>query len=117
MNMNVRDREGVIVIKPSGRIIGPASIDLKTVVDDQLANVSEPPKLLFDLADVSMMDSAGLGTLMGIHVSVARKGGRIAVINVASGINNLIVMAKLIAIFERFASEDEAIVALTATGS
>jgi anti-anti-sigma factor len=77
-----------------------------------LAGAAESPKFLFDFADVSRMDSSGLGTLVGLHVSVARKGGRIGVINVGTGINNLLVMGRLITIFEHFDSEDEAITAL-----
>lgn len=58
------------------------------------------------------MDSSGIGTLIGLHVSVARKNGRIGVINVSNTINNLLVIGRLITIFEHFDSEDEAISAL-----
>ena len=72
----------------------------------------ENPKLLINFADVSMMDSSGLGTLMGVHVSIAKKGGRIGVINVGTNIKNLIVRSRLISTFEHFDSENEAVSAL-----
>ena len=113
MEINVRHRDDVIILKPGGKIIGAAVSDLRKTIDQQLANVSEAPKLLIDFDDVSMLDSSGLGTLMGTHISIARKGGRIAVINVGNNIKNLIVRSRLISTFEHFHSEDEAIAELT----
>ncbi len=113
MDVDIRQRDGVTIVKPNGRIIGSASVDLREAMDAQLAVASDAPKFLIDFADVGRMDSSGLGTLVGLHVSVARKGGRIGIINVGTSIRNLIVMARLITLFEHFDSEDEAIAALT----
>ncbi|MBI1924962.1 STAS domain-containing protein [Candidatus Poribacteria bacterium] len=114
MAVDILQRDGVTILKLSGKIIGKSSNELKKVLDEQLANISGTPKLLLDFAEVSMMDSSGLGTLMGTHVSVAHKGGRIAVINVGTNIKNLIVRSRLITTFEHFNGEDEAIASLTA---
>ena len=116
MKVNVSHRDNVIILTPNGKIIGPAVSDLRKTIDEQLANVSDSPKFLIDFADVSMLDSSGLGTLMGTHVSVVRKNGRIAVINVGANIKNLIVRSRLISVFEHFDSEDEAITSLTSGG-
>ena len=112
MDVNVEHRDGVIVLKLGGRIVGIAGGELRQIIEEQLANAPESPKFLFDFADVSRMDSSGIGTLIGLHVSVARKNGRIGVINVSNTINNLLVIGRLITIFEHFDSEDEAISAL-----
>ena len=112
MDIDVGNRDGVIVLKLGGRIVGIAGGELRQVIEEQLEDVPDSPKFLFDFADVSRMDSSGLGTLIGLHVSVARKGGRIGVVNVSNTINNLLVIGRLITIFEHFDSEDEAIAAL-----
>ena len=112
MDVDVKHREGVIVLKLSGRIVGLGGGELRQVIEEQLQDASESPKLLFDFADVSRMDSSGIGTLVGVHVSIARKGGRIGVVNVSNSINNLLVIGRLITTFEHFDSEDEAIAAL-----
>ena len=117
MAVNVLQREGVIILKLSGKIMGKASDELKKVLNEQLANVSGTPKFLLDFGDVSMMDSSGLGTLMGTHISTVQKGGRIAVINVGTNIKNLIVRSRLITTFEHFDDEDEAIAALTSASN
>ena len=113
MDINVRQRNNIIILEPTGKIIGKAVGELRKVIDEQLANMSESPKFLIDFNGVTMMDSSGLGTLMGTHVSIASKGGRVAVIHVGTNIKNLIVRSRLISTFEHFNSEDEAVAALT----
>ena len=112
MAAKVRERDGVLIIKPIGRIIGPAGTELREQINGELEKISGTPKVLIDLADVARIDSSGLGTLVACHVSVARKDGRIGLINIGTDIQNLIVMGRLITIFKRFDSEDEAIAAL-----
>ena len=114
MVVEVKIREGVIVLKPSGRLIGIASSDLGAMINAQLKVASTPPTFLFDFADVPRMDSAGLGVLLGVYVSVVRRGGRIGLINVNSAISNLLAMARLIPFVEWYDSETEAIAALRA---
>ena len=112
MATEIRESEGVLIIKPSGRIIGPAGTELREQITGELEKISGTPKVLIDLADVSRIDSSGLGTLVACHVSVARKDGRVGLINIGTDTQNLIVMGRLISIFERYDSEDEAIAAL-----
>ena len=112
MAIDVIQKDGVIVLKPSGKLIGSAVTDLRRTIDNELPDGSENPRLLIDFGDVSMMDSSGLGTLMGTHVSIAKKGGRIGIINVGTNIKNLIIRSRLISTFEHFDSENEAVTAL-----
>lgn len=56
-----------------------------------------------------MVDSSGLGVIVAAYTSVQRKGGRIALLQVTGNIRSLIVMAKLVTIFDRYEDEDEAI--------
>lgn len=113
MAVDIRQRDDVIILKPKGKIIGRAVRDLSEAINEKNAKISDSPKFLFDFADVSVMDSSGLGTLLGAHVSIAQKGGRVAVINVSEkNVKSLIIRSRLISTFEHFDSEDEAIAAL-----
>ena len=113
MAIDVIQKDGVIVLKPSGKLIGSAVSELRRTIDNELPSGGENPRLLIDFGDVSMMDSSGLGTLMGTHVSIVKRGGRIGIINVGTNIKNLIVRSRLISTFEHFDSENEAVTALT----
>ena len=113
MAIDVIQKDGVIILKPSGKLIGSAVSELRRTIDNELPSDEENPKLLIDFGDVSMMDSSGLGTLMGTHVSIVKRGGRIGIINVGTNIKNLIVRSRLISTFEHFDNENEAVTALT----
>lgn len=112
MEVIVRHRAGVAIFQLRGKIFATAVGDLKKVIDAHLANVKGTPKLLFDFADVSMMDSSGLGMLMGTHVAIARAGGRMAFINCGASIFKRIVRLRLTTVLEHFDNEDDAIAAL-----
>ena len=116
MKIQTYTTDGVVVIKPMGRIIGPASNEFRHVVIDQIKGSTESPNFLFDFADVPRMDSIGIGVLVGLHVSIAQRGGQrggqIGVINLSKSMENIFVMAKLITMFIRFKDADEAIVNL-----
>lgn len=113
MAVSISERDGILVVKPSGRLIGPAGGELRQALNEQLEQASEAPKVVFDLSDVTRMDSSALGTLVATQVSVARKGGRSAIVNIGSGVRNLLVMGRLMAVFEHYENEDEAIAGLT----
>ena len=112
MQVNVREEEGVVVFDLEGRIVGHHSVELKEAIDQYVRGSADAPKLLFNLSEVPMMDSSGLGTLLAAHVSVRRDGGRIGVIHVGDHIRNLLVMARIITVLEHFDSEAEAIESL-----
>lgn len=114
MGINVLEREGVVIFKLSGRIIAPDVNEITAIVEETLAELSEPPKLVFDFKQVTGMDSSGLGAMMKIYAEIHPRGGKIAVINVSKHVKNLIVMARLITVFQNYDSEAEAIAALLA---
>jgi anti-anti-sigma factor len=111
MATTVRYKDGVTILEPSGKIMGARVSELREVITTEI-NASDAPKILIDFEKVNMMDSSGLGTLMGAHVTITRKGGRVGVLNVGKNIKNLIVRSRLASIFEHFISEDEAVSAL-----
>ncbi len=113
MEFNIRQRAGVIILSPSGEIIGDASREFREVVAEQLAAASESPKFLFDFAVVPMIDSTALGVLIGTRVTITSNGGELALINLSSKIKTLITASKLTTVFEQYPNEDEAIDALT----
>lgn len=110
MNVNIRKREDVAIVDVEGRIIGADSLALKHIIDEQIsAAEAGQVKLLLNLEKVRMVDSSGLGVIVAAYTSVQRKGGRIALLHVSGNIRSLIVMAKLVTIFDRYDNEDEAI--------
>ncbi|RKU33785.1 hypothetical protein C6499_00885 [Candidatus Poribacteria bacterium] len=112
MATQIRKENNVTILEPSGRIVGHAVSELRqTILPD--IEASETPRILINLENVNMMDSGGLGVLMEARTIASRKDGRIGVINVGKHIKNLIVLSRIVSLFEHYDSEEEAISALS----
>lgn len=113
MTTKIRQENGIAILEPNGKIMGPAASELWDAISPHIAD-SNTPRILINFKNVNRVDSSGLGALMIARAVIARKNGRIGVINVSKQINNLIVLSRLASLFERFDSEDAAVSALAA---
>jgi anti-sigma B factor antagonist len=66
-------------------------------------------KILLNLASVPYIDSAGLGEIVRTYTSISRQGGRLKLLNVSKRIQDLLVITKLITIFDSYDHEAEAV--------
>ena len=112
LNIHIASKDGITILKPSGKLILDAVSELRQAIDAELLASGEDPKLIVDFGDVSMIGSSGLGILMQVHVSMIRNGVRLATINTNSTIQHLLVRSRLITTFEHFDSESEALSSL-----
>ena len=63
--------------------------------------------VLLNLAQVSYVDSAGLGAIVGAYTTMTREGGSLKLANVTKKLQDLLSITKLLTVFETFDSEDE----------
>lgn len=113
MITKIRQENGIAILEPNGKIMGPAASELWDAISPQIA-ASDTPRILINFEHVNRVDSSGLGALMIARAAVAHKKGRVGVINVSKQINNLIVLSRLASLFERFDNEAAAVSALSA---
>jgi len=66
-------------------------------------------RILLNLAEVPYIDSAGLGEIVRTYTSISRQGGRLKLLNVSKRIQDLLVITKLITIFDSYDGEAEAV--------
>ena len=108
--MQIAERESgaVTVLDLSGKItLGEDGNLLK----DKLQSLLHQNKknILFNLAQVSYVDSAGLGAIVSAYTTVTREGGTLKLANVTKKLQDLLSITKLLTVFETFDSEDEAL--------
>ena len=108
MKTQIRQREGVTILTPVGKIVGNEVLEFRETIAPEI-EISDIPRILINLEYVNKVDSAGLGALMEAHAIARRKKGRIGVINVGKQIHNLIILSRLSSIFEHFENEDAAV--------
>ena len=61
--------------------------------------------LLIDLSGVSYVDSAGLGELVQTYVTAKNRGGRLRLLNPTKRLKDLLVVTKLLTVFESYDNE------------
>jgi anti-sigma B factor antagonist len=99
--------DGVIVVCCSGSLIfGEESASLRILVKDLL---KQSRQIVLDLRDVTHIDSAGLGTLVGLYLSARNAGGAIKLADVGSRVNRALQITKLVRVFEVFDKAEDAI--------
>ena len=108
--MQIAEREtgAVTVLDLSGKItLGEGDTQLKDKLNSLLHQGKK--NVLFNLANVNYVDSAGLGALVMAYTTVTREGGNLKLLNVTRKLQDLLSITKLLTVFETFDSEDEAI--------
>jgi anti-anti-sigma factor len=93
------------------KLSGPFTI--KDIWDFQAAarSITEPVTII-DLTDVPYMDSAAMGTLMGVHVSREKLHQKYAIVGVNARIETLVEVAGVETILVRYSTVQEALKAL-----
>ncbi len=107
MRIKTSEKYGAVVITLKGNVMGgPEAQEFH----DLLGNFLDESKsnIIIDLGSVKFMNSTGLGMLISGYTSVKNKGGVLKLANATDKINSLLVITKLITIFENFGSVDEA---------
>ena len=66
-------------------------------------------RILVNLANVTHMDSAGLGELVGAYTTVTKSGGSLKLVNLTKRLHDLLSITKLLTVFDTFDSEPEAL--------
>ncbi len=108
MDTKIRHVDGVTVLDLSGRItLGEASGKLRSAVQDALGAGSK--KILLNLADVNYIDSAGLGELVSAYTTVKNAGGELKLLNLTKKVQDLLVITKLLTVFDVRESEQDAL--------
>lgn len=111
MNDTRREREGVIILSPTGRVtIGGGAAQLREAVREALAEGDG--NILIDLGEVTLIDSSGVGELVTAHTTITKRDRKLGLLNPPSTIVDLLRMTQLLPIFDLYEDEDAAIEAL-----
>ena len=70
-------------------------------------------QILLNLAEVSYIDSTGLGELVSSYSTVTRHRGQIKLLNLTTKVQDLLAICRLSTVFETFESEAEALSSFT----
>lgn len=108
LDLKERQAGDVTILDLSGEVrIGEGSIALR----DSIRNLADQgkKKVLLNLAGVKYMDSSGIGELIANYTTISRQGGQLKLLNLTDRIQNLLVITKLLTVFDSYEDEAEAL--------
>ena len=76
MITKIRQRNGIAIVEPNGKIMGPVASELWESILPQI-EASDAPRVLINFEHVSKIDSSGLGALMVARATIVQKKGRV----------------------------------------
>jgi anti-sigma B factor antagonist len=96
----------VTVLDCWGQItIGDASETLRAKIKDLIDN--DRKRVLLHLGGVHQVDSSGLGSLVAVYTAVQKCGGDLKLVQLSDRLEDLMVMTKLVTVFDTY--KDEAV--------
>ena len=110
INLYINERRvgDVTVLDMKGRVrLGGGTISLhkaiRTLVEEGKMQI------LLNLANVTHIDSSGLGELISSHITLNAKGGEIKLVHLTESLRELMTITKLLTVFDVYDDESEAL--------
>jgi len=108
LKMTTREVDGVTVVALDGRIVlGEESNALRERVKSLIAEGKT--KVVLNMANITFIDSAGLGTLVAAHHSAKSQGAALKLAHLGSKFQEVLQITKLLTVFDVYNTEAEAV--------
>ena len=112
MTKNFRTGKNFLIIQLHGEIDQYAAAELKESIDIEVEN-SPKKNLIIDLKDVDLMDSSGIGLIVGRYKLVTSIGGKLALCNASKSVEKMLELSGIEKIVKHYKTLAEAEKALT----
>jgi anti-sigma B factor antagonist len=108
MKIEKRKKGNVAILDLKGKILFGDGIDelrqsINTIIKDN------EKQLILNFADVPYLDSTGLGEVVRSYTTLKKVNGTVKIANLSNKVKDLLMVTKLITVFETFESEDDAV--------
>ena len=87
--------------------LGEGCVQLRELIRDQLSKGTK--NILLNLADVTYIDSSGIGELVSAYTGVSKQGGALKLLNLTKKVHDLLQITKLYTVFDIYDDEAKAI--------
>ncbi len=110
MQLEIKERSAgdIVILEMFGKItIGEGSVQLRDAVGNLLD--AGKTKIILNLGGVTYVDSSGIGELVSRYTTTKNSGGRLKLLNLPKKIKDLLMITKLLTVFEIYEDEQAAI--------
>jgi anti-sigma B factor antagonist len=108
LKATAREVQNVAIVDLSGRItLGEGSSLLRQTIRDLLGDGQN--RIVLNLADVTYIDSSGIGELVSGFTTVKNQGGELKLLSLTKKIHDLLQITRLYTVFDIHAEEHAAV--------
>jgi anti-sigma B factor antagonist len=108
LEVTERQAGDVTILDMSGAVrMGEGSVALRNAIRGLVEQGKK--KILLNLGGVKNVDSSGIGELIANFTTVRREGGQLKLLNLTEKIQNLLVITKLLTVFDAYDNESDAL--------
>lgn len=111
MQLDIKCVNRTLIVSIIGEIDHHTSEDARDKIDDQI-DKKAAKNVIFDFTNVSFMDSAGIGVIIGRYKKVSPLGGKIAIVNSSSQIKRMLEISGIQKISASFDNLDNALICM-----
>lgn len=98
----------VTILDLSGSVrMGEGAVALRNSIRGLIEKGNK--KILLNLGGVKNIDSSGIGELIANYTTLSRDGGQLKLLSLTDKIQNLLVITKLLTVFDSYDNEAEAL--------
>lgn len=110
MQLEIKERNSgdIVLLDLQGRItIGEGSVQLRDSVGNLLS--AGRGKIVLNLEGVTYVDSSGIGELVSRYTTTKNQGGQLKLLKLPKKIKDLLMITKLLTVFEIYEDEETAL--------
>jgi anti-sigma B factor antagonist len=108
LEVTERQAGDVTILDMSGAVrMGEGAVALRNAIRGLVEQGKK--KILLNLGGVKNVDSSGIGELIANFTTVRREGGQLKLLNLTEKIQNLLVITKLLTVFDAYDNESDAL--------
>jgi len=116
LDVNVQETNVATVVAVSGRLtLGEGATLLRDALQGLVAVGKR--KIVLNLGGLLSLDSAGIGLLVSSYASMNRAGGQMKLCNLSTRVKDVLLITKLLTVFEVFDTELAALDSFAEAGS
>jgi len=108
LDVSERQAGDVTILDLSGSVrMGEGAVALRNSIRGLIEKGNK--KILLNLGGVKNIDSSGIGELIANYTTLSRDGGQLKLLSLTDKIQNLLVITKLLTVFDSYDNEAEAL--------
>ena len=108
--LDVKQRQAgdVTILDLSGAVrMGDGAVSLRNAIRSEIEQGNK--KILLNLSGVKNIDSSGIGELIANYTTLSRDDGQLKLLKLTDKIRDLLVITKLLTVFDSYDDEAEAL--------